>query len=117
MFTVLVVVVVLLSLVCVGSSVADMRKMPRVVEAMERLRVPLSLRPLLPALKLLGAAGLLIGLAKAPLGVVTAACLAAYFAVATWYHVRAKDPAADTGPAAALCMLAVAAAVLRLATT
>jgi uncharacterized membrane protein YphA (DoxX/SURF4 family) len=117
MFTVLVVVVVLLTLVCVGSSVADVRKMPRVVEAMDRLRVPLQLRPLLPVLKLLGAAGLLIGLAKAPLGAVAAVCLAAYFAVATWYHGRAKDAAADTGPAAALCVLAVAAAVLRLVTT
>ena len=116
MFAALVIVVVLLVLVCVGSSIADLKGMPKVIESMDRLNVPQSMRPALPIAKTAGAVGLLAGLRSVPLGVFAALCLAIYFAIATRYHQRAKDKLADTGPAMALCVMSIAAVLLRLAT-
>jgi hypothetical protein len=115
-FAALVVVVVLLVLVCLGSSIADIKGIPQIVESMDRLKVPHSMRSALPIAKTAGAIGLLGGLRSVPLGVFAGLCLAAYFAIATRYHQRAKDKIADTGPAMALCVFSLAAALLRLAT-
>jgi hypothetical protein len=59
------------------------------------------------------ALALIGGLAWAPLGVVAAAGLVAYFAVAIGFHVRAGDLANIATPIA-LELIAVAALVLRL---
>jgi DoxX-like family len=113
-FVALVVVVVLLTLVCVGSSIADVLKVPQVVESLDRLKVPMVTRPALPIMKTAGAIGLLVGLRSVPLGAFSGICLAAYFGMATQYHLRAKDKLADTAPAMVLCVLSVAAVLLRI---
>jgi hypothetical protein len=109
----LAVLAAVLSLVCIGSSVADWKMMPVVVAAQERLRVPHAVRPLLPIVKVAGAAGLLIGLGVKGLGIAAAIGLSLYFLGASWFHVRAKDGAKDLGPAIGLTLLAVAVLVLR----
>ena len=77
--------------------------------------VPLRFFPVLAALELAGAAGILIGLWLAPLGVVAAAGLVVYFVGAVVGHLRVGDTAGLTMPLPPL-VLAIAVLALRLAT-
>ncbi|MGH3554832.1 MAG: DoxX family protein [Mycobacterium sp.] len=64
-------------------------------------------------LELAGVAGVLVGLAWPPIGVVAAIGLALLVLGAIVFHIRASDSAADTVPAVIGCGLAVATAILQ----
>lgn len=99
----------LLAVVLVGSATGKLTKVDRVVENLTRAGVPLSWFPWLAATELAGAAGLVVGLAIEPLGVVAAVGLVLYFVGAVIAHVRARD---YPGVVAPVPLLVVAAAVL-----
>ena len=60
------------------------------------------------------AAGLLIGLAWAPLGIAAAAGLVLLMIGAIVFHVRAKDPVEAMAPVVVLAVLSVVTLVLRI---
>jgi hypothetical protein len=62
-----------------------------VVESYARVGVPESWLNLLAATLLAGAAGLVLGVLWAPLGIASAVAVAIYFLVAICFHVRAAD--------------------------
>jgi len=99
---------VLLALVCVASAYADLTMMPQIVESMTKLKMPIRIIPALGVAKLAGAAGLMIGFSNNSLRIYAALCLAVYFVLATWCHVRVRDTAANTIPALALGLASIA---------
>ena len=98
---------VIVALVCLVSAAADFKVLPQVVETMERLRVPTRLIPALGVAKVAGALGLLMGIWIDALGSYAAFCLSLYFLIAIGLHVRVRDAAALTAPAAVLFVLSV----------
>ncbi len=104
-----------LTLVCVGSSVADWKKDPRIVESMDRMKVPTGVIPALPLFKMAGAAGIVLGLWSKPLGIAAGIGLVLYFVGAVYFHVRAKDPMKDTGPAVLMLLISVLIVLLQIA--
>lgn len=68
------------------------------------------------ALEIAGAAGVLVGLYFAPLGIAASIGLALLMAGAVIAHIRVKDKFAMIAPSAALGVVAVVALVLRAAT-
>ena len=99
---------VLLALVCVASAYTDLTMMPQIVESMTKLKMPTRIIPALGIAKLAGAAGLMIGFSNDNLRIYAAFCLAVYFVLATWCHVRVRDTAANTIPALTLCLVSIA---------
>ena len=99
---------VLLALVCVASAYTDLTMMPQIVESMTKLKMPIRIIPALGIAKLAGAAGLMIGFSNDNLRIYAAFCLAVYFVLATWCHVRVRDTAANTIPALTLCLVSIA---------
>ncbi|WP_244870840.1 DoxX family protein [Catellatospora sp. IY07-71] len=83
--------VVILALIQLGDAVLCVRPVRFVAECLEGVRFPHRLWRLLPPLKLAAAAGLLAGIVVPYLGVLTCAALVAYFLVAIFMHVRARD--------------------------
>ena len=99
---------VVLALVCIASAYADLKMMPQIVESMTKLKMPIRIIPALGIAKIAGAAGLLIGFNNVDLRIYAAFCLAVYFVLATWCHVRVRDTAANTIPALVLCLVSIA---------
>ena len=99
---------VLLALVCVASAYADLKMMPQIVESMTKLKMPTRIIPALGIAKIAGAAGLMVGFSDNNLRIYAAFCLAVYFVLATWCHVRVRDTAANTIPALVLCLVSIA---------
>lgn len=86
----------------------------RYVEAhLDHLRVPRKLQQMLPAIKVLSSAGLMLGLRWPRLGALTSACLIGYYAAAVGFHLNAPEhpalaaPAAVFGAGAAAVLVAV----------
>ncbi|PRX47476.1 DoxX-like protein [Prauserella shujinwangii] len=77
-----------------------------------RLGVPPRLDPVIGALELAAVAGLIAGFWFRPLALAASVGLVLLMIGAVAYHLRARDPAALTAPAATLGVLAVANAVL-----
>jgi uncharacterized membrane protein YphA (DoxX/SURF4 family) len=102
-----VVLSILLASVCLASAVADFKLLPRIVESMQRLRMPTRIIPALGIAKIAGALGLVIGFSNDALGSYAAFCLSVYFLLATVLHLRARDAAANTAPAAVLMVVAL----------
>lgn len=116
MFIALIVASVLLAVVCVASASLKLRKDPRSVDAISgTVGVPARFLPVLAALEIAGAAGILIGLWLEPLGVAAAAGLVAYFVGAVIGHLRVGDTKGVTAPLVPLA-LSIAVLVLRLVT-
>ena len=86
----------------------------RVVRAYTRVGVPEDKLGYLAITLLAGAAGLILGLLWAPIGVAAAIALIAYFIVAIAFHIRADDVEHLATPVA-MASIAVAALLLRLA--
>ena len=86
---------------------------PTVVDGYRRVGVVPERLPHLAATLLAGTAGLLVGLAWAPLGVTAAAGLVAYFLVAIGAHLRHGEMG-NIGTPMVMLVLAAAALVLRL---
>jgi hypothetical protein len=101
----------LLAALLIYTATRKLSHRPEVVHSYGLAGVPEPwLNPL--AVLLLGAAaGLVAGLAWEPLGITTAACLVAYFAVAIAFHLRAGDQRHLPIP---LLMLALAITALAL---
>ena len=115
MFAAAAVVSVLLAALLAFAAVRKLGHRPEVVAGYARVGVPEDRLDQLAYILLAGAAGLLAGLAWAPLGVVAAAGVVAYFVLAVAAHLRADDTAHLLTPVVILA-LGVAALVLRLAT-
>jgi hypothetical protein len=109
-----VVVAVILSVMLVGSGVAKLVRAAPVVENLGKVGVPDAWFPPLAAAEILGAVGLLAGIAVPALGILAAIGVIAYFAGAIVFHVRANDT--QFAPPGAFVVLAVAALVLRIVT-
>jgi uncharacterized membrane protein YphA (DoxX/SURF4 family) len=115
-FIALVVVTVLLAAVAVSSATMKLRKAEQSVAVIHgTVGVPLAAFPVLAALELAGAAGIVIGLWIEPLGVAAAIGLVAYFVGALAGHLRVRDTKNLAMPLPPL-VLAVAVLTLRLLT-
>ena len=109
------VVSVVLAALLAFSAARKLGHRPEVVATYTRVGVPEDRLDRLALILLAGAAGLVAGLAWAPLGVAAAAGVVAYFILAVAAHLRADDAAHLPTPAVILA-LGVAALLLRLAT-
>jgi hypothetical protein len=118
MFIVTAVLSVLLAVALAGSAYAKLTKDPKIVESLVgTVGVPEDRLWMLAALELAGAAGLLIGLFWAPLGIAAAVGVVLYFIGAVGGHVRVGDTSpAALAPAGVILLVAVAVLVLRVAT-
>jgi sorbitol-specific phosphotransferase system component IIC len=113
MFIAAAVLAVLTALMATFSASLKLRRDPRVVESIQgTVGVPATWFPWLAAAELAGAAGLLVGLAWAPLGIAAAAGLVAYFVGAIIAHLRVKDMAGLGAPVVPL-VLSIASLVTR----
>lgn len=94
-----------LGLVCLASAAGDLRKDPKVTESLYSVGVKESQLPMLAGLKVLGAAGLFLGIWLPWLGVLSAVCLFLYFLIAVVAHVRVGHKIAQFGPALGLTVM------------
>ena len=116
MFIALVVATVLLAAICLNSAAMKLRRHEQVLAVISgTVGVPQRYLPVLAALEIAGAAGILLGLWLEPLGVLAAAGLVAYFVGAVGGHLRVRDTKNLVMPLPPL-VLAVLVLVLRLAT-
>jgi uncharacterized membrane protein YphA (DoxX/SURF4 family) len=116
MFIALNITAVLLAAMLAMSASMKLRKNEQAVAVISRtVGVPLRFFPVLAALELAGAAGILIGLWLEPLGVAAAAALVAYFVGAVIGHLRARDTKGLIMPLLPL-VFSIAVLALRLAT-
>jgi hypothetical protein len=117
MFIALVVVTVLLAAICLNSAVLKLRQHEQVLAVISgTVGVPTQYLPVLAALEVAGAAGIVIGLWLEPLGVLAATGLVAYFVGAVGGHLRVRDTKNLVMPLPPL-VLAIAVLALRLATS
>jgi hypothetical protein len=115
MFTATVAVSVLLAALVVFSAARKLGHRPEVVRTYTRVGVPEDKLDYLAMVLFAGAAGLLIGLLWAPMGVAAAIGLVCYFLVALAAHIRARDFENMPTPFV-IELLAVTALTLRVAT-
>jgi hypothetical protein len=111
----LIITATLLGIAAAGSAVQKLRRDATVVASMHAVGVGDGQIPVLAVLELLGAAGLLVGIWFAPLGVLAAIGLTLYFLGAVIAHIRAKAPAKEAAPALVIALLALATALLEFA--
>lgn len=112
MFVASIIVSSLLALACLASGTAKVTRQPALVAQLGGLGVAATYVPVLGALLVLGAAGLVLGNWVGALGVAAAGALALYFLGAILTHLRAGD-AKGSVPTVALALASVAALVLR----
>ena len=115
MFAATVAISILLAATVTFAAFRKLSHRTEVVRSYARVGVPEDKLDRLAVLLLAGAAGLLLGLAWAPIGIAAAIGLIAYFVLAVAAHVRADDLKNLPTPAA-IELLALAALALRLAT-
>ena len=115
MFVVTVILTLVLALAVTGSAVGKLTRAAPVMASMREVRVPDARVPALAVVEIVGAVGLLVGLAAAAIGVLAAAGLLLYFVLAVGAHVRVGK-ASGCVPAAALAVLSLVVLVLRAAT-
>ncbi|PWI12739.1 invasion protein [Streptomyces sp. Act143] len=101
---------VVLSLVFLPLGLAKMAVVPFMRQAAEHLGMSPGRYRVIGTLEVAGAAGLLLGLASAPLGVAAAAGLALLMVAAAAVHLRHGDPPGRALPAAVLALTALACA-------
>jgi hypothetical protein len=108
------VIAVLLTLLLVPSAYAKLAKNKRVVDGLTGIGVPLGIFAFLASCEIAGAAGLLVGIWYAPLGIAGATGLVLYFVGAVGAHLLKRDFTGVPTPlvilifaAAALCLRAV----------
>lgn len=105
MNTMTTVMAVVMALIALVSATGKLKKMPQVMETMSHVGVKPNQIPLLAYLEILGALGLLIGIAYPLLAFVSASALMLYFVGAVIAHLRIKDKFKDFGPALFLAVL------------
>ncbi|MEU3889884.1 DoxX family protein [Streptomyces sp. NPDC029041] len=106
---------VALSLILLPLGLAKIAAVRFMRQAAAHLGMSTALYRVIGTLELAGAAGLLLGLASAPLGVAAAAGLAVLMAAAAVVHLRQGDPPVRALPAAVLAVTAVAYAGVAIA--
>ncbi|MDX8140583.1 DoxX family protein [Lentzea sp. BCCO 10_0061] len=116
MFIATLVLSALLAVAFIGAGVSKVMKVPAMVAAAETHGFTADGYRNIGLLEVAGAAGLLIGLWWAPLGIAAALGLTLLMAGAVIVHVRAGDKVAETVPAVVLTLLAGTALVLRIVT-
>lgn len=116
MFIALVVLSVLIAAMLTMSALIKITRREPMVQAYAKLGVPDSWLTPLGAVLLAGAAGLLIGLWWAPIGIAAAIGLILYFIGGVGYHAKAKDWKNIATPVVIL-VLSVVVLMLRIATT
>jgi hypothetical protein len=105
---------VLLAVLMVYAAAMKLSHRPEVVASYERVGVPEERLNLLALVLVAGAAGLLLGLLWAPVGIAAAIAVAAYFLVAIAAHVRSHD--LENAPTPIVMeLLAVAVTTLQIA--
>jgi hypothetical protein len=114
MFAASAVVSIVLAAALAYAAVMKLSHRPDVVQSYARVGVPEDRLNHLALILLTGAAGLVVGLLWAPLGIAAAIGVIAYFVLALAAHIRAAD-LANTPTPAAIELLAVGALALRLA--
>jgi hypothetical protein len=116
MFIALLIVTVLLAVMVAGSASKKLKRDPQVLDVIGgTVGVPERYFPVLAALELAGAIGILFGLWLASLGIAAAAGLVAYFIGAAIGHLRVGDIKGVTMPLVPLA-LSIAVLVLRIVT-
>ncbi|HEV2529097.1 MAG TPA: DoxX family protein [Thermomicrobiales bacterium] len=111
MFVATVIVSLFLAGALTISAIGKLTRMPQVVENLAKAGVQPDRFPPLAAIEIAAAAGLVIGLWWAPLGIAAAIGVVLYFVGAVVAHLRQGDR--GIGPAGFLLVLGVAALVLR----
>jgi hypothetical protein len=112
MFLACVIISGFLAVALVGSAMAKLRRMEQVVVPITSVGVPLEWFPFLAGLELLGAAGLVIGLAVPAIGIAAAIGVMLYFVGAVVAHLRAGD--STIAAPAFLAFMALGALILRI---
>ena len=116
MFTALVIATALLAAICLNSAAMKLRQHEQVLAVIHgTVGVPKQYLPVLAALEIAGAVGIVIGLKLEPLGIAAAVGLVAYFVGAVGGHLRVKDTKNLVMPLPPL-VLAIAVLVLRIVT-
>lgn len=116
MFIALAIITVLLAALVAGSAAKKLQKDPQVLDVIGgTVGVPDRYIPVLAALELAGATGILLGLWLEPLGIAAAAGLVAYFIGAIIGHLRVGDTKGAAMPAMPL-LLSITVLVLRVVT-
>lgn len=88
--------VLVLAVVTAADGIACLGPIPFIREALDRVDCPEPVRKALPWVKFAATIGLVMGLWVPVLGLITSGCLVAYFAIATWMHIRARDEVTNT---------------------
>lgn len=114
MFVATVILSVLLALAFAGAGVSKILAQPKMVEAAAHFGLPVRSFRSIGLVEVAAAAGLLIGLAWAPLGIAAAAGLVLLMIGAVVFHVRAKDPVGAMAPVLVLTVLSLITLVLRI---
>jgi hypothetical protein len=115
MFVAMAVLTVLLATVLALSAARKLSHREQIVETYVRVGVPEDKLDYLAMILFAGAAGLLLGLLWAPIGVAAATGVVCYFLVAIAFHIRADD-AGDLPTPLLIALIAAAVLILRLAT-
>jgi len=110
-----IVVTVLVAIANAFSAALDFGRYRKILIAMAKARVPESWLTTLGILKAAGAIGLLVGIGVPAIGIAAAVGLTLFFVAAIITHLRVRDYA--FGLAATFLLMAVAALVLRLASS
>ncbi|MFD7714712.1 DoxX family protein [Streptomyces sp. NPDC059814] len=115
MFITYAILAALMSVVLLASASAKFTRPKRLVDQMSTLGLPYRMLPFLGVAQVAGAAGLIIGLWRGPLGIAAAVGLTLYFIGAVAAHLRAGDHK-GAPPAGVLTIVAVVLIALRAAT-
>jgi hypothetical protein len=110
-----IVVTVLAAIANAFSATLDFVRYQKILIAMAKAGVPESWLTTLGMFKAAGALGLLVGIGVPPIGIAAALGLILFFVAAIIIHLRVRDD--SFGLAAVFLLLAVAALVLRLASS
>jgi len=104
----------LLAFAAIGSAVSKLKKVPDVMTAMASVGVKPHQIPVLAYLEIAGGLGIIVGIWIPVLGVLSAICLALYFAGALLTHFKKKHGPADFGAALGIFIIAVITTYLQI---
>lgn len=97
-----------------GSGAAKLAKVPAVMTSMTAVGVKPQQVPILAALEMLGAIGVVLGIWSKPLGIAASAGLALYFLGAVASHARKRHGLQELAPALMILIIAIALTFLEI---
>ena len=116
MFVACVVVTAILAFASFGSAMGKIQGIPQMADLMSSVGVSAPTARILGFIQLAGAAGIILGLFWAPIGIAAAGGLTLYYLGAMAAHARAKHPVKQVFFPVPLVVLSLAALVLRIVT-